>query len=160
MNEDPIYETDYPNWLYKYLVEDCLPWDRGRKISFQDFDKKYTLHDSGWIGIFFNIAYEQTATLAIQWDAVWIPDEIQKSTPIVSDWPYLFIRLTNIEQLSTNDYLDNSNIPRAIDCSTVEEINDRKILAINDIYGGQINIIYQGEETFLAMDKNKCILTI
>jgi hypothetical protein len=63
-SEDYFDEFDYPGWVYKELVEDYLPWEQGEKVSFIEFNKKYTLHDSGWIGIFFNVAYEQTATLA------------------------------------------------------------------------------------------------
>jgi hypothetical protein len=153
-------ELDHPIWLYRELVEDYLPWEQGRKINFIEFNKKYTLHDSGWIGIFFNVAYEQTATLAIRWDNVWLPDEIAKSTSIVSDWPYLFIQLKNIEQFSTSNYDDIGSLPRSISDWEFEEIDGKKFLAIDDVFGGQINIIYQGEETFLAMEKDKHILSI
>ena len=103
---DDFDELDHPDWFYREIVEDYLPWEQGRKTNFTEFNKKYTLHDSGWIGIFFNVAYEQTATLAIRWDAVWLPDEIAESTSIVSNWPYLFIQLKNIEQFSTSNYDD------------------------------------------------------
>jgi hypothetical protein len=159
-SEEDFDELDYPTWLYRELVEDYLPWEQGRKINFIEFNKKYTLHDSGCIGIFFNVAYEQNATLAIRWDAVWLPDEIAKSTSIVSDWPYLFIQLKNIEQFSTNNYDDIGSFPRSIYGCEFEEIDGKKFLAIDDIFGGQINIIYQGEETFLAMEKDKRILSI
>jgi hypothetical protein len=158
--EEDFDELDYPTWLYRELVEDYLPWEKGKRISFIEFNKKYTLHDSGWIGIFFNVAYEQTATLAIRWDAVWLPDEIAKSTSIVSDWPYLFIQLKNIEQFSTSNYDDIGSLPRSIYGCEFEEINENKFLAIDDVFGGQISIIYQGEETFLAMEKDKRILLI
>jgi hypothetical protein len=157
---DNFDELDHPDWLYKELVEDYLPWEQGRKINFTEFNKKYTLHDSGWIGIFFNVAYEQTATLAIRWDAVWLPDEIAKSTSIVSDWPYLFIQLRNIEQFSSSNYDNIGSLPRSISGCEFEEIDGKKFLAINDVFGGQINIIYRGEETFLAMEKDKRILSI
>jgi hypothetical protein len=153
-------ELDHPNWLYRELIEDYLPWEEGIKMSFTEFNKKYTLHDSGWIGIFFDVAYEQTATLAIRWDAVWLPNEIAKSTSIVSDWPYLFVQLKNIEQFSTSNYDDIGSLPRSIFGCEFEEIDGKKFLAIDDVFGGQINIIYQGEETFLAMEKDKRILSI
>jgi hypothetical protein len=159
-SQDDFDELDHPDWFYKELVEDSLPWEEGIKMSFTEFSQKYTLHDSGWIGIFFDVAYEQTATLAIQWDAVWLPDEIAKSTSIVSDWPYLFIKLKNIEQFSTSNYDDIGSLPRSIFGCELEEIDRKKFLAIDDVFGGQINIIYQGEETFLAMEKDKRILSI
>jgi hypothetical protein len=158
--EDDFDELDHPGWLYRELVEDCLPWQQGKRMNFKEFNEKYTLHDSGWIGIFFNIAYERTATLAIQWDAVWLPNEIKQSTSVVADWPYLFIQLSGIEQVSTNNYIDIMGSPRTIAVCEFEEIEGKKFLAIDDVYGGQINIIYQSEETFLAIEKNKCILAI
>jgi hypothetical protein len=45
------------------------------------------------------------------------------------------------------------------DCE-FEEIDGKKFLAIDDVFGEKINIIYQGEETFLAMEKDKQILSI
>jgi hypothetical protein len=159
-SEEHFDELDHPDWVYKELVENYLPWEEGIKMSFTKFNTKYTLHDSGWIGIFFNVAYEQTATLAIRWDAVWLNDEIAKSTSIVSDWPYLFIQLTNIEQFSTSNYDDIGSLPRSISGYKFEEIDGKKFLKIDDVFGGQINIIYQGEETFLAMEKDKRILSI
>jgi hypothetical protein len=159
-SQEDFDELDHPDWVYKELVEDYLPWEQGRKTNFTEFNTKYTLHDSGWIGIFFNVAYEKTATLAIRWDAVWLPDEIAKSTFIVSDWPYLFIQLKNIEQFSTSNYEDIGSLPRSISGCEFEEIDGKKFLAIDDVFGGQINIIYQGEETFLAMEKDKQVLSI
>jgi hypothetical protein len=161
VNSQAVFdELEYPDWLYRELVEDYLPWHQGRSISFTKFNQKYTLHDSNWIGIFFNIAYEQTAILAIQWDAVWLPDEIATSTSIVSDWPYLFIQLKNIEQIGTSNYVDIMGTCRTISGCEFEEIDGKKFLAIDDVFGGQINIIYQGDETFLAMDKDKHTLSI
>ena len=159
-SKEDFDELDYPAWVYRGLVEDYLPWEQGRKINFTEFNKKYTLHDSYWIGIFFNVAYDQTATLAIQWDAVWLPDEVAKSTSIVNDWPYLFIQLKKIEEFSTSNYGDIGGLPRSISGCEFEEIDGKKFLAIDDVFGGQINIVYQGEETFLAMGKDQRILSI
>ena len=159
-SEENFDGLDYPAWVYRGLVEDYLPWEQGRKINFTEFNQKYTLHDSGWIGIFFDVAYDRTATLAIQWDAVWLPDEVAKNTSIVKDWPYLFIQLKKIGEFSTSNYCDLGGLPRSISGCEFEEMDGKKFLAIDDVFGGQINIIYQGEETFLAMEKDKRILSI
>jgi hypothetical protein len=159
-SEDDFDELDHPGWFYRELVEDYLPWKQGTKMNFKEFNKKYTLHDSGWISIFLNIAYERTATLAIQWDAVWLPNEIKENISVVDDWPYLFIQLTDIEEISTSNYVDIMGSPRAIAICEVEEIEGKKFLAIDDVYGGQINIVYQGQETFLEIEKNKIVLAI
>ena len=91
---------------------------------------------------------------------MWLPDEIPESNSIVSEWPYLFIQLKNIKQFSTSNYVDIGGLPRSISGCEFEEIDGNKFLAIDDVFGGQINIIYQGEETFLAVEKDKRILSI
>ncbi len=90
-SEDNFDALTHPDWVYQELVENYLPWQQGKKMSFQEFDRKYTLHDSYWLGIFFDVAYEKAATLAIQWDAVWLSDAVKERTSVVADWPYLFI---------------------------------------------------------------------
>lgn len=150
----------YPTWLYQELIDDLLPWQEGKGMTFRDFNKRYTLHDSYWVGIFYNVAYEQAVTLAIEWDAVWLPDEIKKSTSVVDDWPYLLIRLTGVEQVSTANYTDIEGISRAIAGNEFEEVEGKKFLVIDDVYGGQINIIYKGQEIFLALEKDRSILKI
>ncbi|MBD2201477.1 hypothetical protein H6G33_02510 [Calothrix sp. FACHB-1219] len=81
-------------------------------MSFSQFYEKYTLHDSHWLGIFYNVAYEQAITLAIQWDVFWLPEEIKQNTSDNS--LYLFIRLTGIEQVSTTNYVDIGYVCRTI----------------------------------------------
>jgi len=72
-------EFHYPSWLYQELINNFLPWHEGKRVSFSQFHEQYTLHDSHWIGIFYNVAYEQAVTLAIEWDTVWLPNEIKKT---------------------------------------------------------------------------------
>ena len=93
-------EQLYPFW-YRELINNLLPWQEGKEITFRDFNKRYTLHDSHWIGIFYDVAYEQAVTLAIVWDAVWLPDKIKESMSVVNEYPYLLIRLTSVDSVST-----------------------------------------------------------
>jgi len=153
-----LIENYYPSWLSQELINNCLPWQEGKNMSFGNFNEQYTLHDSCWIGIFYNIGYEQAITLAIDWDSVWLPDEIKKS--ITDGEAYIFIRLTGIEQISMANYIEMGNISRIIGSCEFEKIEGKKFLAIDDVFGGQINIVYKGEETFLALDKNRRILNI
>ncbi|MEH1776221.1 MAG: hypothetical protein V7K64_18565 [Nostoc sp.] len=153
-----MIENYYPSWLSQDIINNCLPWQSGKNMSFGDFNEQYTLHNSYWIGIFYNIGYEQAITLAIDWDSVWLPDEIKKSITVGE--PYLFIRLTGVEQISTANYIDIGNISRIIVGCEFEKIEGKKFLAIDDVFGGQINILCKGEETFLALEKNRRILNI
>lgn len=68
--------------------------------------------------------------------------------------------MKKIEQFSTSNYGDIGGLPRSISGCELEEIDGKIFLAIDDVFGGQINIIYQGEETFLAMEKDNHILSI
>ncbi|URD51783.1 hypothetical protein [Chroococcidiopsis sp. CCNUC1] len=152
-------EYNYPIWLYHELIDDILPWQQGQKIAFKQFNAKYTLHDSYWVGIFYDVAYQQSVTLAIQWDAVWLPKEMKENNSVVNE-PYLFIRLTDVEQVSTANYTNLNSICRAIAGCEFEEVEGKKFLAIDDVYGGQVNVLYQGEETFLALEKDRSILSL
>lgn len=93
------------------------------------------------------------------WDAVWLPDKIKESMSVVDD-PYLLIRLIDVEQVSTANYADIGWISRAIAGCEFEKVEGKKFLVIDDVYGGQINIIYKGKETFLALEKDRSILKI
>jgi hypothetical protein len=160
ISEENLSESSHPGWFYEALIEDSFPWSDGVAMSFEEFDQKYTLHDSYWIGAFLNIAYEPTATLAIVWDAVWLPDEIKESTPVVHDWPYLLIQLSDVEQFSPGQYEDAMGACRTISGHEVVEVDGKKILAIEDVYGSQIHIVYRGKEVFLALEKDKHRLEI
>src|SRR5262245_43594625 len=98
---------DYlPHWTYRAIVEDLLPWQAGKVRSFDEFQKTYTLHDSSWIGAFAGIALDSNVTLAIIWDPFWMPDEMHKSTPIVMEWPLLFVKIMDVQEIDTSTLVD------------------------------------------------------
>ncbi|MCC5634997.1 hypothetical protein LC593_03845 [Nostoc sp. CHAB 5844] len=99
-------------------------------------------------------------TLAIEWDSVWLPEKIKKSTNIIDNLLFLFIRLIGVEQINTANYVDIGYVSRTIASSEFEEVQGKKFLAIDDVFGGQINIVYQGQEIFLAVGQDKSILAI
>lgn len=154
-------EKYFPDWLHEAIVEDFLPWESAKNYSYEEFSEKYTLHDSLWIGLFANITYEDTAILAIIWDAVWLPDEIAESTADVLKYPFLFIKLKRIKQILTRNYKDIGNIQRGIsnaEFSILED--DKKSLIIIDHYGGEVEIVFSGEIKFLGLDREKKVLSI
>jgi hypothetical protein len=160
ISEKNLSESSHPSWFYEALIEDSFPWSDGVVMNFEEFAQKYTLHDSYWIGAFLNIAYEPTVTLAIAWDAVWLPDEIKESSSFVNDWPYLLIQLSGVEQFSPSQYEDFTGVCRTIADYEVVEVDGKKILAIDDVFGSQIHIVYRGKEVFLALEKDKHRLEI
>lgn len=150
----------FPDWLYEAIIED-LPWKSAKNYSYEEFAEKYTFHDSFWIGLFASVAYEDTAILAIIWDAVWLPDEIAKSTSNVLEYPFLFIRLEKINQILTRNYKDIGNIQRGIsDASFSVMENGKKSLVVFDHYGGEVEIVFSGEMKFLGLDREKKVLPI
>ncbi len=161
MPEETIDENEYPNWIYKSLIEDDLPWEDTSNINFIEFDKTYSLHDSHWLGIFYNIAYEQSATLAILWDEFWLPDRVKEKIAPDYNRIFLFVKLMVVEQISTNNFDSSYELyQKCISTCDIEIIDDRKFLAIDDVVGGQVNIIYSGREKFLAIDSKRRVLTI
>ncbi len=153
-------EEYYPKWLYEAIVEDFLPWEKAQTFTYEEFSEKYSLHDSIWIGLFANVTYEDTATLAIIWDASWLPDEIAESTPEIVKHPFLFIKVEKMEQIITRNYKD-VNVNRGIAKSEFTKISGSKnSFIVYDHYGGEVEVIFCGQMKFLGIDREKKVLEI
>lgn len=148
-------EDYYPKWLGQSVIEDDLPWNFAECLTFQEFSETYTLHDSIWVTIYQNVAYDDSVTLVIRWDAVWLPDEVAASTSFVADWPLLFIKIENVHQISTSGYRDVGGIQRGIGKAEIEGVDGKQLLVISDHYGGNVEIIFSGKLSFLALNRNK-----
>ena len=145
--------SDYfPDWIYRAIVEDSLPWRAGKKGSFEEFDKTYTLHDSSWIGLFAGMALDSSLTLAVIWDPYWVPDEVHRSTPNVKEWPFLFIKIGNVQEIDTSK-LETIDHSRNISGTEFYRLADgiRQLVVVCD--GGQVKIKYKGETIFLGLDR-------
>jgi hypothetical protein len=161
MTEIFDYDTDFfdPEWFYRNLVEDKFPWDSGQVMSFQDFESKYTLHDSGWGST--NIARGfDCLTLVIDWDVVWLPKSLNRHIENETGRVYLLIRLSGIEEIR----IINGAIPQSFICiiagHDLVEISGKKILSISDVASGEVEITYAGKETFLAITEQGTILEL
>ncbi len=155
--EDP---EDLPDWLGKSILSNELPWEAAQTYKVQEFLEKYTLHDSSWVTIHHEVAYDNHAILVLEWDAVWLPDEIAQSTSMVSEWPLLFIKIEGIKQISILGYKDIGGITRGIALAEVEEIDNKKVFVIHDHFGGSVEIVFDGSSNFLALDRDKKALKI
>ena len=153
-------DDDYPLWLGDYLINNKLPWEKGLNISFQEFAQKYTLHDSCWIGLFYDVGDRASAIIIINWDAVWLPDSIALSNFQVQEWPFLFIKIEKVKEISTSDYF-NDDYPNWSICDyQIELIDKQQLLIISSCMGGDVEITFSGEIIFLALDCNRNILDI
>lgn len=153
-------EQLYPDWLSKKLVEDELPWNEKSSLSIESFFEKFTLHDSFWVGVFHHLGFDQSVTLGFEWDAFWLPDDIKKSISTVEEWPYLFFQINGVQEITTNNYIDIEGTNRAIGGGEVLNIDGLNHLAIDDVYGGQVNIVYNGELSILALNPDGSVLKI
>jgi hypothetical protein len=153
-------EQLYPDWLSKKLIEDDLPWGDKSSLSIESFFEKFTLHDSYWVGVFHHLGFDQSVTLAFEWDAVWLPDEIKRNSSLVEEWPYLFFQINGVKEISTANYNDLGSVNRAIAGGEVLNIDGNNHLAIDDVYGGQVNLVYNGELTIMALNPDGSSLAI
>ena len=158
--EEINVDDDYPDWLGNDLINDRLPWKKGLHISFLEFAKKYTLHDSCWIGLFYDVGERASAILVINWDAVWLPDSIALSNSKVQEWPFLFIKIEKVKEVSTSDYFNDDYANWSICDHQIESIDEQQLLIISSCMGGDLEIIFSGETTFLALDSDRNILNI
>ena len=141
-------------------MEDTLPWNEAKECSFQEFSEKYTLHDSVWVGLFYDVAYENNVILTIIWDAVWLPDEIAQSTSVVAEWPLLFIKIGDVLRVSTSGYKDIGGLQRGIGAAGIEQVDGTKLLVISDLYNSTVEISFAGGLKFLALDREGMVLRI
>jgi len=153
-------EQFYPNWLYRKLIEDDLPWDQKASLTLETFFEKFTLHDSYWVGIFHHVAFDSSVTLAFQWDSVWLPEEVKKGTSHVDDWPYLFFQIDGVKEMRTSNFEELDGINRAIGGGEYLMLEGESNLAIDDVYGGQVNISFSGGASILALNPDGSILII
>lgn len=136
-----------------------LPWDSSINLKIDYFFEKYTLHDSYYVGLFFDLGQANNIMVVVRWDPMWLPDNISQKTPYVDDWPYLFICIDNVEQISTWG-LKDEDIGRAIGEAEFAECENKHILSISDVYGGEVQIVFSGNSYVLALDKDKNTLKI
>lgn len=160
MEQDQIDVDDYPSWLGNDLINDRLPWEKGLQLSFAEFSKKYTLHDSCWIGLFYDVGDLASAILAIHWDSAWLPDSIALSNSKVQEWPFLFIKIDKVKEISTSGYFKDDISHFSICNHQIESIDKQKLLVISSCMGGDLEITFLGETTFVALDRDRNILNI
>jgi len=122
--------------------------------------KKYTLHNSFWVGVFHHVAFDQSVTLAFQWDSVWLPDEVKVGTSYVDDWPYLFIKIEDVTEVTKSNFVGLDRVNRAIGDAEVLDLEGSTHLAIDDVYGGQVNIVFTGKHSILALNPDGSELKI
>lgn len=153
----------YPSWVHNLLINNNLLWEKGLKSTFQEFGKTFTLHDSHWVELHYNVAYDDTAILVIDWDNVWLPNYLkQQLNPDVS-LILLFIKLYQVKQISTSGYhqwKESYPIHRGISDYEIQIIDQHSLLVISDFYGGCVEIIFSGSTSFLSVTQEQHVLNL
>jgi hypothetical protein len=149
-------EKRFPAWLYENLVENTLPWQEGRVMTLDEFHRQYTLHDSYWIGLFQDIAFGGEVTLAFQWDIFWQTKALQEkndSVPAaVSEWTFLFLLVSQVDRIDVLGYEPTEVLhQRIVGNAEWQAIDGISVLSVNDVFGGSVSVIYQGELRMLAL---------
>ena len=153
----------YPNWIQKYLINNRLIWEKGLKNTFQEFEKKFTLHDSYWVELHYNVAHDDTAILVIDWDIVWLPSYVKQQLNSDISLVLLLIKLYQVKQISTSGYhhwKEPFPIQRGISDYEIQIIDHQHLLIVSDFYGGCVEIIFSGFASFLAVTQEQLILDL
>ncbi len=155
-----MQQLQYPAWLYPRLVEDRLPWDQAKEMTFERFDAKYTLHDSCWVGTYHDVGLYGDVTLAFEWDYVWTTPEVKAQNPS-ENLLYLLIMITDVREVVNSGYVRGEmDYSRVVGTAEQEIIDGHKVFSIDDSLGGSLTVAYDGILKFLALDQGQRIIDI
>ena len=122
------------------LAEDALPWDCSTQIHIETFLKRYTLHDSYWIGMQTGCAWGDAAIAVISFDPVW-NSSVSAPTSLVSQWPLLFLRFNCVNTMRLSGFRDNGGVQRGISHADVECVSEEEaVTVISDHYGASVSL--------------------
>jgi hypothetical protein len=142
------------------LVEGFLPWDRSTQMHIDTFLRLYTLHDSNWIGMYTDCAWENTAIAVFRFDPVW-NSSVSLPTSLVSDWPLLFVRFNCVNTIRLSGFGDNGGLRRGISNVEVEHISDEEaVTMISDLYGAVVSLQHFPLIDALVMSANEDVIEL
>lgn len=129
-----------PDHLAALFAQEALPWNEGEAWEIDSFLKAFTLHDSLWLGLRFDVAWEGSATAAIAFDPIW--NKIgEPATSSCAEWPTLFIRFPDTRRISKENYADIGGVQRGISEAGTRLTEEGVVeTTISDHYGGRISI--------------------
>lgn len=161
----------YPAWLYEAIIEDDFKWEDSTRMTLEEFHREFTFHDSLWIGMYQDIQYTNDALLVFDWDMVWLPQRIKSKSnsklnndknKVCNDFGDLFlvIKIKDIKQINVDGYKDIGQLQRGVSKSDFIKHDDDWIFLIEDQYGGEVQITYNGNIHFMFLTENKEIIKI
>jgi hypothetical protein len=126
--------------LAERVLDASLPWEHSIQFHIADFLKRYTLHDSYWIGLLADCAFEDSAVAIIRFDPVW-NSSVSAPTSRVADWPLLFLKFNCVSNIQMSGFRGAGQGQRGISDATFERITDEEVVTtIHDHYGGEVTL--------------------
>lgn len=149
-------ETDGGYWLGPDLLWDEFPWEMGVKTDMPTFLAKYTLHDSGWVGVFIEPDAQGLAVVVIRWDTFWTDGRVPFPGSAVAEWPFLLIRLSEFQGIELIDFRRDPSSPRTISGTSCDPVShELHITKIEDVYGGTVVLKHGPSLDILCLSPNK-----
>ncbi len=108
------------------LTAGSLPWECSTQLHINEFLELYTLHDSDWIGLYADCAYDDTSIAVVSFDPVWNPS-VSQPTSICSDWPVLFLRFKCVSSIYLSGYRNIHGTQRGISEVSLEHNSEEEL---------------------------------
>jgi hypothetical protein len=105
-------------------------------------------------------AWENTATVVIQWDAFWNKDLTPYPGDTCSSWPILLIQILDVLRVEYDNYDDIGGVQRTISDLETQTKNGQYVSEIMDVYGGKVLITHMGIFRILCYDVNGTHLNV
>jgi hypothetical protein len=142
------------------LVEGFLPWDQSIQLDISDFLRLYTLHDSHWIGLYTDCAWEDSSILAIRFDP-FCNASVSTPTSVVADWPLLFLRFSCVTSIQLSGFSNNGRSQRGISYATAEHLSEEEaVTKIVDQSGGSVSLHHFPLIDALVLAENETVLKL
>jgi hypothetical protein len=156
MEEKVLASSDfYPEWLAEALLHGTLPWSEGYLTTLPRFFASYTLHDSSWIGLAANPAYDCELRALVRWDTFWTEGRVPYPGSIVAEWPILAIRFRKILRVALDgfDATDSATERSIADVATTELAPEQHQTTFRDSSGATVEVVHAPPVELLCLDR-------
>lgn len=126
-------------------------------VAFLD---RYTLHDSYWIGLFTECAWQDSSVLVLRFDPVW-NSSVSAQTSAVANWPLLFLRLNCVTSIHLGGFRNVGGTQRGIGEATCTLSSEEEaVTTIDDFYGGSVRLHHFPLISALALTDDGTVLPL
>ena len=149
-----------PDDIARQLANGALPWNRSWQVDIDAFLARYTLHDSNWVALQVDCAYEDAAVAAIAFDPIW-NQAVAPASARCADWPILFLRFSCVSSMKTSGFADIGGVQRGISSVRVARNSEEQVCTeIIDHYGASVRIEHWPLVSVLVLATDGEIVTL